>query len=619
MPGFQLADENARAVAELCVRLDGLPLAIELAAARSKLFSPQALLNLFAGSPLDLLTGGARDLPARQRTLSHTIQWSYDLLNAGEQRLFRGLSVFVNGFTLATASEVLADLQSPIPILDGLASLVDKSLLQTSASSEEPRFHLLVMVREFALDQLQRNGETAMLQRRHALWALTLAEQAQARLHDGVQPAGFDRLEREHDNLRAALQWALEQQEATMALRLSTALWPFWFDRGYWSEGRRWLAMALLLHARPTPNPMLHAKALRLAGTLARYQGDLSTARRLCEESLAVYRDCADSAGMVAALIQLCRILDYKGDLPTARRYAEEALALVDALEDAYLRAETYFNAATIAMDEHDGQTAARWFTVSLELMRGLQNATGCALALAGLAHVATYTGDLAAAQRCCDEAETFAQDAGDRRSRTRLLLVKAWLHFLRGELAEARTVITGLLSLLAGLSDATRSSLVDMLGALLYRQGLPLWAARLHSLADQMRSQAQMAPTRIFGDHFAQSLAAIQRDLGEAAFATAWAEGQRLTLDDLATVPIPAVVHASSPAPTVGPLVEPLTAREVEVLRLLAQGLTNAQIAETLIISPHTVNAHLRAIFGKLGVTTRLAATRFALDHQLI
>ncbi|MFQ5794790.1 MAG: BTAD domain-containing putative transcriptional regulator [Candidatus Bipolaricaulia bacterium] len=307
-PDFAVTDENAPAVAEICIRLDGLPLAIELAAARIKLLSPQALLARL-GNRLKLLTGGARDLPACQQTLRDTIDWSYDLLNTGERTLFERLSVFVGGGTLEAAEAVCIgadNLELKMDILDGLASLVDKNLLRRKEQADgEPRFLILETIREYGLERLEASGESEAIRRTHADYYLALAEQAEPKLEGPDQRMWLDRLEVEHDNLRAALVWFEQNGEAEAELRLGGALWGFWHMRGYLSEGRRWLEGALAKGEDRDVSASVRAKALHGAGVLTHEQGDYERATVLYEESLDLRRELGDKPGVAILLSNL--------------------------------------------------------------------------------------------------------------------------------------------------------------------------------------------------------------------------------------------------------------------------------------------------------------------------
>src|SRR5256886_592124 len=282
-PNFQLTQTNARTIAEICVQLDGLPLAIELAAARSRLLPPQALLNRLS-QRFEVLTGGAVTLPVHQQTLRNTLKWSYDLLDAHEQQLFRRLAVFERGWTLE-AAEALGnanrEVQDDLLILDGLASLIDKSLLrQIEYEGTEPRFFMFMTVREYGLECLRENGEEDLIRRAHSDYYLALVEEAEPHLRDEQQLLWLRRLDREQENLRAALSWLIAHEKAEIALRFCGALWWFWQMRGYWSEGRRWLKTVLAL-SEAREQTVLRAKVLSAAGELAADQGDLQEAHLL--------------------------------------------------------------------------------------------------------------------------------------------------------------------------------------------------------------------------------------------------------------------------------------------------------------------------------------------------
>jgi predicted ATPase len=331
-PDFHMTRANARAVAEICTRLDGLPLAIELAAARIKLLPPPALLARLAHR-LQVLTSGARDVPVRQQTLRNTIAWSYHMSGAQEQRLFRRLSLFVGGCTLETAEAVcavLSDGDGAGPVLDGVASLIDKSLLQHTEQEEEPRLRLLETIREYGLEALAASGEMEATQRAHALYYLALAEEAESELEGPQQVRWLQRLEREHDNLRAALRWSLEQGEAgysmEMALRLGGALGGFWRARGPFSEGRTFLERSLT--GSKGIVSATRAKSLLAATMLAIYLGDMDRAESLAQESLALSRELGDTWGIAYSLLLLGRGAWFRGDFPAARPLLEEALAL---------------------------------------------------------------------------------------------------------------------------------------------------------------------------------------------------------------------------------------------------------------------------------------------------
>jgi predicted ATPase len=292
-PHFEVTNANAPAVAEICVRLDGLPLAIELAAARIKLFHPSALLGRL-DHRLTVLTGGARDRPSRQQTLRNTIEWSHSLLSDQEQALFARLSVFAGGWTFETAGTVC----NPDPafdVLNDMTSLVEKSLVRRE-DSEEPRFSLLETIREYAAEKLEARGETEAMRRRHAEIFLDFAEEMGHGFRgSGNRAVWLNRFAGEHDNLRAALAWLLAGDDAERSLRLAGAIWIFWSERNFFAEGQRWLEAALAL-AGPASTTS-RALALRGAAALTHLQGDVQHVRQYGEESLALYREAENTEG----------------------------------------------------------------------------------------------------------------------------------------------------------------------------------------------------------------------------------------------------------------------------------------------------------------------------------
>ncbi len=410
---FAVTSENAPAVAEVCYRLDGLPLAIELAAARIRVFPPQALLRR-PSSRLKLLVGGARDRPTRQQTLRAAIDWSYSLLNDREQRLFALLAAFAGGCTMEAAEAVcnvagdLADtLDDAARAADDMASLVDKSLLRRREPTvhPEPGLRMLETIREYALERLEESGEEAIVRRQHAAYFLSLAEQAAAELSGPRRTEWLNRLEDEHDNLRAALRWTKEHQEQT-GLRLAVALSQFWELRGYLSEGARWLAE--LLAVVPDGMPELRAAALKSAGSRA-FASDFSTAAELTEQSLALYRELADERGAAEALHQRGIIAFYQADYGRAADCLAQSLDLARGLGDNDLVDRSLWSLAwrdtAVRGDISETKKLAE---ERLELSRQLRDPSGAGAALEALLYVAQMEGDLGRVQFLLQETLTL-------------------------------------------------------------------------------------------------------------------------------------------------------------------------------------------------------------------
>jgi predicted ATPase len=392
-PDFQLTPVNAQTIAEICARLDGLPLAIELAAARLKLLSLRALLARL-NQRLQVLTSGARDAPVRQQTLRNTIAWSYDLLKAEEQRIFQRLSVFVSGCTLEAAEAMCAALDGSIgavSVLDILTSLIDKSLLQQVMYEEhEPRLAMLETIREFGLETLATSGELDDTRKAHAAYFLTLAERAAAAIRGPQQAKWLERLERELDNLRAALQWSVEQGEANqdmaMAMLFSKALAGFWKTRGHYSEGRAFLKRVLA--GSKGSMTSLRAGALNIAADLAAAQGDYAEAEELSNESLALSRGLEDTRNIATSLSLLADVAVTKDDPLTARTLVEEALALYKELGDKQGIANSLFELGWQAKQQEEYTQARALLEQSLVLHRELGDKGGISHTLFQLADV---------------------------------------------------------------------------------------------------------------------------------------------------------------------------------------------------------------------------------------
>src|SRR5215210_5494141 len=384
---FRITTKNAPAVIELCRRLDGLPLAIELAAARVSLLPPEAMLARLG----NMLAGGARDLPDRQRTLRATLDWSYGLLDEEERLLFARLAVFVGGWTLEGA-EAVCDVGEEGKALRHMSALVDKSLAQQTNILHEPRFTMLETVREYALERLEESGELERLRRRHAGYFLELAEEEERESQGPLQGAWLDRLETEHDNLRAALEWSLTSQGDTeIGLQLTGALSHFWYMREHHSESRMWLESAL---ERGSDATAARAKLLVGAGRLAWFQGELARANTLAEESLTLYRDLGDDAGAAFALLVLGRTEVSRGNRGRGETLVEESLASFRRQKNMWGIARALIVLGAAALFEDDSDRATANFQKSLAICRDLEDAEGIALSLLYLGYAAHMRGD---------------------------------------------------------------------------------------------------------------------------------------------------------------------------------------------------------------------------------
>lgn len=610
-PDFVLADDNVEAVAGICRRLDGLPLAIELAAARSNVLSPAMLRDRVDHDFLSMLTSGGRDRPPRQQTMRMTIEWSYDLLVPDEQRFFRGVSVFVGGFTLATAEAVLEALDNPaMPALAGITSLVDKSLLRlVPGTGDEPRYVMLETVREFGRDRLAEAGERDAVQRYHASWYAALAEQAEAELRRAEQAAWLNQLNAEHDNLRAALEWSIEH-DTTLCIRIAGALWLFWYIRGHLTEGHRWLERAVASGTQAPP--AIRAKALNNLGNLTYQLGDLARAQTCYEQSLAIRQRIDDRRGVADALNNLGMLITARGEYEQARRFLESSLSVREPLDDAVGSLPTLNNLGDIAIALGDADNAQYWNEKALALSRELGHNGRAAHSLHNLGMAQRCRGDIAAAAVYFRHALQRFQEGDDLAGVAAVLQNLGRVELLRGNIDAARAHFAHVLSLHRKALDR-RSLVLCLDGAALVASsaGNHEACARLLGAATAIRGST--VPVQPPGDREDTEAAAARArvHLGQAEFEAAWITGSTLSRDqaiDAAT----AILVAPLAADTV------LTRREREVLRLLARGDSNQQIADTLFISVRTVKAHVTSILAKLDLSSRSAAAAYAHRHDL-
>ncbi|MGI8587012.1 MAG: LuxR C-terminal-related transcriptional regulator [Chloroflexia bacterium] len=568
-PDFALTPESAEAVASVCRRLDGLPLAIELAAARSKILSPQAMLaRLTEATPapaLALLTVGAADRPPRQQTLRGAIGWSYDLLPPDQQALFRRLSVFAGGCTL----DAVGGAQ-----LDALSALVDVNLLtQREGFDGEAGFSMLQTIREYAQERLDESGQAGAVRRAHTVYYIELVEAAEPMLRGPRQVQALERLAVEDDNLRAAFGWSLEH-DVGAALRLGGVLGWYWHLRGYFTEGRGRLEQALS-KSDPSERTPARALALNWAGVLAYRQSDLPAARRLLEESTATFRELGDPQGLAYSLSVFGLVVLLAGEPDRARLLLEESAELFRADGNKWGAALSFRNLSEVARLRGDTEAHRALVEESVALFRAVGDSWGLALALNSLGEISAASGEHAAAASDFVESMALFRALGDRQG-------------IASGLAALGGAATGL--------GHTQEAAV-LLGAA---------AAMLESIG------ARLDPVNSAA--YEQNIAAVRAHLAPSDWDKSWAAGHALTLEGALNLAA-AIAHPQTTQNSAAP---GLTPRETEVLRLLASGHTDSQIAAALFLSPRTVQTHVRSIYSKLAITTRSAATRYAIEHNL-
>src|SRR5215207_1666411 len=562
---FGLGSCNARAVADICRRLDGIPLAIELACARVGVLSPEQIAQRLKDS-LKLLTGGARTATPRHQTLKGTLNWSYELLGEPERKLFERLSAFMGGWALEAAETVgTGDGVEEEDVLDLLSRLVDKSLVVAEAGEDEARYRMVEPIRQYGLERLEQRGDADAARRRHAAFFLALAEEAEPELRGSNQRGWLERLEMEHDNLRAALSWALGQEEETeLGLRLGGALGEFWHLRGHLSEGRRWL-QAGLAKGEATLTAA-RARALARAGYIAWEQGDYAHSVALSEESLTLSRKLGDAAGAAAALYTLGWAAMFGDQVERALVLIEEAITLQRAAGDTAGVARSLLILGFVANYRRDYEQATALYEESLMLAREAGDGFAIALSLGVGALAALGRGDHQKTKLLCEE--------GLQTSRQLKMthLTAAYLHVAAS---------------LAG------------------SQGKAARSARLWGAAEALREAIGTVLSPFERHLYEPYLTAARAQLDEAAWKAAWAGGRAMTTEE-------AIEYALSfervvpPTVTVPETGETLTSREVEVLILISSGASNQQISEELFLSIHTVKRHVVHILRKLGVSSR-------------
>jgi predicted ATPase/class 3 adenylate cyclase len=530
--GFEITSENAPAVAEICARLDGLPLAIELAAARIKLLPPKVLLTRLANR-LKLLTGGPKDLPARQRTLRGAIEWSHDLLEEGEKTLFARLSVFSGGRTLE-AIEAICNAEGDLPVdaLDGVSSLLDKSLLvREETSEEESRFVMLETIHEFAREMLQESGEAAEVSRLHAEYFLTFAEEAEPELEGPDQVAWMERLEADLDNFRAALSWLLEVGEAELALRIGAALSLFWRIRGHLSEGRRWLSEGL--SGGDAAPAGVRARAMLVLGDLAWKQGDYPQGEEKLEASLALCREAGDRRGEAQALNSLGFIASEHNDLERAEKLLEESLALGRKASMPVVINSALNSLAALAAYRNDYARATVLLEEGLGIARAAGDVRGIAIHTTSLGATAVVTGEFERAEALLQQGREMFWKLGD------------WLHVSvadlnLGNLALARNDfdlaekqgLKVILDLQERADVFGIDGALDILASVTASRGEIRRAARIWGGVEGYRDARDIPWAPDEREMIEPRIDAARTRLDEADWTMAWEEGRAMTLD---------------------------------------------------------------------------------------
>jgi predicted ATPase/DNA-binding CsgD family transcriptional regulator/Tfp pilus assembly protein PilF len=617
-PDFNLSESNASAVESLCRRLDGLPLAIELAAARSRVLPPPALLNRLEHR-LDVLATNAADQPIRQRSLRAALDWSFELLSPVEQALLRRLSVFVGGFPLGAIGEV-CDPGGAMG-LDGVSvveSLIDKSLLRQeplSMAQGEPRFGMLETVREYALERLRECGEDNQTRERHARYYLGGADVPIAEMRMAQQKLWLQSLDAEYENLRAALAWCEEAGEPELGLSAASLLGWFWVVRGHVAEGRRQLkALLEVAHAAPAE---LRAEALRVAGNLAMQQSDYAAARAVFEQSLAIRRGLGSPAGLLSALSSLGAVALQQGEVETAQRCFSNALAIQRELDDRVGMAESLNNLANVAHERGDLPRARELYEQSLAVQQvGVRYRPDVVNHNLGV--VAQEQGDLDEAKRRFQDCVAARRALGDSAGLALSLAKLGEVLSSMGEARAAHRLLCESLTLQRDLGDrAGMAFALERLGMAAAVRGQAKQALRIAAAAEALRETigTPLGPVaRTLHDRW---LAAARGALRGDAAAAAWDSGRLLSLDQVVAEALQ--FDVSHPAQTRDEGAAQLSAREREVAALVALGLTNRDIAEQLVVSERTAENHVQHVLNRLGLRSRAQVAAWAVQNGLV
>ena len=577
-PDFTLTEQNASAVAEVCYRLDGIPLAIELAAARTKVLSVQEI-SARLGDSFRVLTAGSRTATSRQRTLHATMDWSHELLCQKERVLFRRLSVFAGGFTLEAVESICAgeELQRD-EVLELLSQLVDKSLVVAQERGRAARYRLLETIRQYGWERLEEVGEAAHAGEQHAKYYLAVAEEAEPELKGDRQVIWLERLETEHDNLRVAMAWLLGRGESEKAARLGWALWLFWGIRTHLAEGRRSMERALSARGSVAITASARAKALFVVGMMANYQGDHLSAEPLVQESLGLFKELEDKVGTAYALANA-------GYVALGRGRFQQAIAVIEEAADLFL------------------EEGEKW---------------GAAIEFGFLAVAWRNQGDHERARRLAERGLAISREIGERQATNSALYTLAILAQTEGKDEHARNLFEEGLKLSAEIgNEADIAHCLEGLASMYGAEGKTVRAARLWGAEEAVLEKLEDAVYTYVPDralHRSQ-VAAARSQLEEAAWTAAWTEGRAMSLEQAVEYALEPAREPAAPEP----YPSGLSAREAEVLCLVATGLTNAEVAEKLFLSSRTVDWHLSSIYRKLGLHSRAEATRFAAENGLL
>ena len=620
-----LEPENAFVVTEICRKLEGIPLAIELAAARVGMFSIEQIAERLEGS-LNLLTHGGRTAMPRQQTLKGTLDWSYELLSEDEKELFGRLSVFARGWTLEASEAVGAggSVEKEV-VLDLLSGLVEKSLVVVKGSDQgRVRYRLLEPIRQYALEKLEESGEVEAAKRAHAEYFLAMAEEAEPELWGPRDVEGLDRLEREHDNLRAALSWALERGEAELGLQLGGALGMFWHAHGHLGEGRRWLEEALAKDDRASVATRI--EALKALFWLVFDQWDLVRAEAVAQEAMGLSAEKEIGSSLAASLrIMLAGPAWIRGDYERAKKLLEESLAISREADDKVRIVEALFQLGGMSLYSTARAVSPEKKEIYEECITVSQEAGypyRLPELLLSLGYILMLEGDYERGVTLNEEAVAICREHGYETNLNYAFGNLGWASQLQGDHERARTFFQKSLMVCKELGDKMiASDSLEGMACLCAAEGEAERAARLFGASQALDEAVGAVAFELTPEEDAwrePHRVTARSQLGEAAWGNVLAQGRAMGLEEAIEYAFSADKRSATTSPSTPERPAGLTSREVQVLGLVATGMTSAQVATELFLSPRTVETHLTSIYHKLGVTSRAGATRFALEHGL-
>ncbi len=531
-PSFQLTDKNASSVAQICHRLDGIPLAIELAAVRVKALPVEKILSRLSDR-FQLLTGGSRTALPRQQTLRATVDWSYELLSAKEKALLNRATVFAGGFTLEAAEGVIPNGHiKDAEVLDLVSALVDKSLIVPDETDEGGRYRLLETIRDYGGEKLRDAGEADPGTVRHVNYFIAFAEAAEPELRGPDQALWLKRIQEEHDNVRLAVRTCLARRDSSGALQLAGALWRFWYVRGYWQEGRKRIGEVLAIAEVQTKTPE-RAKALYGGAVLARVQGDFAAAEALLHESFAIARELGTRGAIADALFELGNVANQQEDLVTARGFYEQALALRRELNDRPGIALTSHGLGVVAYAMGDPAAARALYEEAIAIQRERGNLRSEAAGLNGLGDVALYQGDLPAAREYQNRSLAIQRELGDKSGIAFSLRLLGRVAVREGDLVSARGLLAESLDIFKEVGDTGGvADAIEAMAELSAAAGDAERALRLAGAAAAHREVIHMPLAGPDREQLERSLEVARAKLGNGAAERVFSTGRALGLD---------------------------------------------------------------------------------------